>query len=237
MSAMSLSRQTFSDYLDERCATYCPPGRSRPYSNVELARAVGTTHSYVAQLRRGVRDNPNLRTIERFGDALDVHPAYFVGGRTDRALGSLRERPFGEALNRLFALVHKSDKEEMSYRYVISSIRQRGVELGDRTWTISSSTLKDYRCGDNLNPDLKHILALADVFGAPPAYFFDEELATRIDEQLETARVMDLLGVNEVILRTTEHVASSEVRRKVVLALVSALRPGTQLPDLRSDVG
>jgi transcriptional regulator with XRE-family HTH domain len=202
---------------------------------VELGRSVGTTHSYVAQLRRGVRDNPNLRIVERLAEVLDVHPAYFVGGRTDRALGSLRVRTFAQALNRLFSLVHRSGGEELSYRYVISTIRQRGVERRDRTWTISSSTLKDYRCGDNPNPDLKHILALADVFGAPSAYFFDEELAARIDEQLETARVMDLLGVNEVILRTTEHEASSEVRQKVVLALVDALRPGARVTEVLTE--
>jgi transcriptional regulator with XRE-family HTH domain len=221
---------SFATVLDELC-TAPRPTTGRPYSNVELGQAIGVTHSYIAQLRKGHRE-PTLATVLSVAEALDVHPAFFVGGRRDRT-PDLPGRPFAVKLNRLFSLVHPPGQGEMTPEAVAAVVRSRGEESGDPGWTIAPNTIRDLRSGRNANPKLKHVVALAVAFGAEPAYFFDEELAAQVEEQLETHRVMDSLGVNEVILRATATSPSSEVRTKALLALVRALRPEVEHEEVR----
>ena len=222
-------RPSFAAVLDRLCAAPRPTGR--PYSNVELAQAIGVTHSYIAQLRKGQRD-PTLSTVMALADALEVHPAYFVGGRRDRT-PDLPGRPFAAKLNRLFSLVHPPGQGEMTPEAVAAAVRERAEELGDVASTIAPNTIRDLRSGKNANPKLKHVVALAAAFGAEPSYFFDEELAAQVDEQLDHHRVMDSLGVNEVILRATATSPSAEVRTKALLALVRALRPEVEHEEVR----
>ncbi|MBB5808834.1 transcriptional regulator with XRE-family HTH domain [Saccharothrix ecbatanensis] len=221
---------SFAAVLDRLC-TMPRSATGRPYSNVELGQAIGVTHSYVAQLRKGLRE-PTLATVLAVAEALDVHPAFFVGGRRDRT-ADLPGRPFAVKLNRLFTLVHPPGQGEMTPEAVAAAVRRRAEESGDTGWTIAPNTIRDLRSGKNSNPKLKHVVALAMAFGAEPAYFFDEELAAQVEEQLETHRVMDSLGVNEVILRATATSPSSEVRTKALLALVRALRPEVEHEEVR----
>ncbi|GGS59415.1 helix-turn-helix domain-containing protein [Actinokineospora fastidiosa] len=221
---------SFAAVLNLLCST-SQPGKARPYSNVELGQAIGVTHSYVAQLRKGQRE-PTLATVLALAEALNVHPAVFVGGRRSRT-PDLPGRPFAVKLNRLFSLVHPPGQGEMTSEAVASAVRRKAEELGDNGWTIAPNTVRDLRSGKNPNPKLKHVIALAVAFGAEPAYFFDEELAARVEEQLETHQTLERLGVNEVILRATAASPSAEVRNKAVLALVRALRPEVEHEALR----
>ena len=225
-------RRSFADNLDELC-TAPPTDRRRPLSNVELAEAVGVSHSYIAQLRKGIRDNPNLRVIDGLASALRVHPAYFVGGRREPASPARARRPFRDKLNRLFALVHPPDQGELTHNFIVGAVRRRGQELGDRHWTISPSTLAGLRDGSIVDPELKHVLALADVFGADPAYFLDDQLAALVDEQLETRLTMASLGVDTVIMRASEQNLEPRIRDKIITALTQALKGDTPSPETR----
>jgi transcriptional regulator with XRE-family HTH domain len=220
--------------LDDLCEKI-PDGRTRPFSNVELARAVGVTHSYIAQLRKGLRNNPNLRILKVLAEILQVHPACFVGGRSDRAPASLSSRPFNEKLNTLFSLVHPPGKSELTLNFVVNKIRRRGRELGDRHWTISPVTLAALRNGAIPHPELNHVLALADAFGAHPAYFFDEELAKRVDEQLETGLMIASLGVDTVLMRARGYSVQPGVRQKILSALARALDGGGTGDESQAD--
>ncbi|MEV6242681.1 helix-turn-helix domain-containing protein [Lentzea sp. NPDC051838] len=220
---------SFADVLDQLCSAP-RAGTGRPYSNVELGQATGITHSYIAHLRKGRRE-PTLQTVVALSEALDVHPAFFVGGRRDRT-PHLPDRPFAVKLNRLFSLVHPPGQGEITPEAVAATVRRRAEAIGDDGWTIAPNTIRDLRSGKNPSPKLKHVIALAVAFGAEPAYFFDEELAGRVEEQLETHQTMERLGVNEVILRATATSPSAEVRTKVVLALVRALRPEVESEEL-----
>lgn len=217
---MTAPARRLATVLDRLC-------RARGISNVELGKCVGVSHSYIQQLRKGTKVNPALFTVLAIADRLAVHPACFVGGRQDRAPGALSDRPFADKLNRLFQLVHPAGQEEFSANYIINAIRARGEELGDRNWTISASTLADLRSGRNPNPGLIHILALAEPFGADPAYFFDEELAARVDEQLQTHLAMASLGVDTVILRASEQVDAlpPQILKTIRENIVRALTP------------
>ncbi|MFE0028124.1 helix-turn-helix domain-containing protein [Amycolatopsis sp. NPDC059021] len=229
--------RSFAVLLDELCAAP-PAGRHRPYSNVELAEAVGVSHSYIAQLRKGIRDNPNLRVIDGLASALQVHPAYFVGGRRNPASSAQPRRPFRDKLNRLFALVHPAGQGELTLNFVVGAVRRRGQELGDRHWTISPSTLSGLRDGSIADPELKHLLALADVFGADPAYFLDDQLAAQVEEQLETRLAMASLGVDTVIMRASEQELEPRIRDKIITTLTQALKDGrAPTPETQDELG
>lgn len=218
--------------LDELCAR--PVNRPR-YTNVELAGIIRShggeiTHTYISQLRKGDKDNPTCRTIEDLASALGVHPACFVGGRRDLRAD---DRPGWrrDALKRLFEALHPPDRGPFSPEEVAAAI---GCD--EHCGSISASYIRELLAGTTENPRLKHILALARYFGVDPAYFFDEDLATRVDEQLETRLAMDRLGVNAVILRAAEQTPSQEVRNRVLLALARALNPGVAAERTISEV-
>lgn len=215
--------QPFAAVLDELCRA----GRSndRPYSNVEIANAVGVQSSYIAALRKGHRDNPKLRMICQLAEYLDVHPAYFVGGRKDRPGTTLPHRSFADKLGTLFTLVHPPEGPELTTNAVMLIIRRHSQELANPSWTISAATLDALRAGANDNPQLIHILALSKAFGAPPAYFLDDELAARIEEQLETHQTMRSLGVDRLILRANQQELKPGIRARILEALTNALRP------------
>ncbi|MGO1052966.1 helix-turn-helix domain-containing protein [Crossiella sp. CA198] len=210
--------------LNELC-TAADSARLGQFSNTWLAETIGVSQSFITQLRRGQRD-PGLDTVKALATAFDVHPAHFVGGRRDRTPTSLPRRPFREKLNVLFALVHPAGKGELSHDAVVAKVRKRGEEPGGEGWTISPNTIADLRTGKNLNPRLRHMIMLAEAFGADPAYFFDEELAERMESQLRNLWLMKDLGVESLILRATGQPAN--IRDEVYLALAKALKPSAE---------
>ncbi|MEU4769902.1 hypothetical protein AB0H12_42460 [Actinosynnema sp. NPDC023794] len=219
-------RRPFADILDELCPR---PGDRPRYTNVELADRIRLdggeiTHTYISQLRRGDKDNPTCRTIEGLATALGVHPACFVGGRTRLHEG---ERPGWRrgAVEHLFDAVHPADRGPFSPEEVAARI------CAGHHGSISANYLRALPAGTSDNPRLKHVLGPAEAFGAAPAYFFDDDLAAKVDEQLETRLAMDRLGVNTVILRTAEQPPPPGVRDRILLALVRALNPGVAAED------
>jgi transcriptional regulator with XRE-family HTH domain len=216
----------FAAVLDELCTS------GRRYSNVELAAAVDVKQSYIAALRTGRKANPRYQLILRLAEYLDVNPAYFVGGQRHRTAPGHPRRSFADALTTLFRLVHQPEEPELTINAVVLKVRGHSRELNDPSWTISPATLESLRTGANDNPSLIHVLALAKAFSAPPAYFFDDELAARMDEQLETYQTMRALGVDTVILRASQHDLKPSVRARILDALTAAFRPD---PAARSD--
>jgi transcriptional regulator with XRE-family HTH domain len=87
----------------------------------------------------------------------------------------------GEKLNYLFANMRTRDGKEYSNEHVATAVRAVGVK-------ISQSYIWQLRRGMKDNPTLRHLQALADFFGVPAAYFFDDKLAGQVEEQLELIR-------------------------------------------------
>ncbi|GAA0609581.1 hypothetical protein GCM10010174_28620 [Kutzneria viridogrisea] len=218
----------FADLLNEACAR-----GPRRFTNVELAGAVRSlggeiTHTYISQLRKGDRDNPTSRTVEDLAHALGVHPAYFVGGRHELAAGE-HPRWSPQRLRDLFELVHPPGRGPYSPEEVASS-----VGAVSAYGKISPTYIRELISGTSDNPRLKHILGLAHHFGAEPSYFFDDQLAGRVNEQLQTRHVMERLGVNALILRAHEESLEPAIGRKIVDALAKALKvdkPGKGTTD------
>src|SRR3954447_2405996 len=73
---------SFADRLDRLFRAVHPKG-GREYSYEEVAGAVRATgvmisHTYVWQLRKGLRDNPTKRHLEALAEFFGVNAAYFL---------------------------------------------------------------------------------------------------------------------------------------------------------------
>ncbi|MGW7529943.1 helix-turn-helix transcriptional regulator [Streptomyces sp. NPDC054783] len=66
----------FSARLDQLFRTVHPSERA-PWSNAEVARAVGVSETYIGYLRKGTRRNPTLTQMQALADFFGVPLAYF----------------------------------------------------------------------------------------------------------------------------------------------------------------
>ncbi len=82
-------------------------------------------------------------------------------------------------LNRLFETIHPAGRDEYSPEEVARAINDAG------RGTISPAYIYMLRKGQRDNPTKRHLELLASFFGVTPAYFFDEEAARRIEQQLD----------------------------------------------------
>lgn len=103
-------------------------------------------------------------------------------------------RTIAEKLEHLFRTV-PGPRGEYSLDDVAAGIRERGGP------TISASYIWQLRKGVKDNPTKKHMEALADFFGVPAAYFFDDGAASRIEAELDMLAALRDAGVRGVALR------------------------------------
>jgi transcriptional regulator with XRE-family HTH domain len=82
-------------------------------------------------------------------------------------------------LNRLFETIHPAGRGEYSPEEVAKAIADSGEG------SISPAYIYLLRKGQRDNPTKRHLELLAGFFGVTPAYFFDEEAAERIEQQLD----------------------------------------------------
>lgn len=100
-----------------------------------------------------------------------------------------------DKLNHLFATVHPVSRGPYSNDEVAVSIREQGGP------TISGTYIWYLRRGERDNPTMKHIEALANFFGVPPAYFFDNAATVKVDEELTLLNALREAGVETLALR------------------------------------
>jgi transcriptional regulator with XRE-family HTH domain len=103
---------------------------------------------------------------------------------------------FASKLDHLFRTVRSATGGELSYRDVA-----RAVEAMPGDTTISASYVHQLRSGVKSNPAMKHVGALAKVFGVPPAYFYDDEEARAIAAELDLVVAMRDSGVRRIAMR------------------------------------
>ena len=105
-------------------------------------------------------------------------------------------RSLADKLDHLFSVVHPA-KGEYTYDQVSKAIEERGGP------TISAAYIWQLRKGVRDNPTKRHLEALAEFFGVPPSYFFDEEAAHRVDAELELLAALRDHDVRQVALRAS----------------------------------
>jgi len=106
-------------------------------------------------------------------------------------------RSLAEKLDQLFRTIRQPGRGEYSFEEVSASIRERAGP------TISASYIWQLRKGARDNPTKKHLEALADFFGVPPSYFFDEEATAQIEKQLDLLAALRDASVRHMALRAS----------------------------------
>ena len=126
--------------------------------------------------------------------------AFDALGAPDRGEADAADYPsltFADKLDRLFRTIRPQGRDEFTPDEVSSAVAKRGGP------TISSTYIYMLRRGQRDNPTKKHLEALADFFGVPPAYFFDDETAARVNAELDLLVALRDTSVREIALRAT----------------------------------
>lgn len=105
------------------------------------------------------------------------------------------ERSFAELLDYLFREVHPRDRGEYHYAEVSRGIKEKSG------LAVSASAIQQLRTGTNTNPKMQTIRALADFFGVPAGYFFDEQVAEQTRAEINVVAAMRDQDVRRVALR------------------------------------
>jgi transcriptional regulator with XRE-family HTH domain len=126
-----------------------------------------------------------------------------------------------DKLNHLFRQVRPRGGQEYSNEQVASAISAGGV-------TISQSYIWQLRKAKKDNPTMRHLQALADFFGVPAAYFFDDDVEGRVNEQLaalraEQDRLTRLANSSDVQLMAMRAGELSPKGRKQVMELLDVV--------------
>jgi transcriptional regulator with XRE-family HTH domain len=103
-----------------------------------------------------------------------------TGTRRDEEGGGPDEvSSFAARLTRLIATVHPPDRKPYSYREIAQGVADAtGVSM-------SATHVQQLAVGARLDPKRSHIQALAQFFGVPVTYFFDDAVAEQIDRQVD----------------------------------------------------
>ncbi|MFD1044676.1 XRE family transcriptional regulator [Kibdelosporangium lantanae] len=126
-----------------------------------------------------------------------------------------------DKLNHLFRQVRPRGGQEYSNEQVASAISTTGV-------TISQSYIWQLRKAKKDNPTMRHLQALADFFGVPAAYFFDDDVEGRVNEQLaalraEQDRLTQLANSSDVQLMAMRAGELSPKGRRQVMELLDVV--------------
>jgi hypothetical protein len=92
----------------------------------------------------------------------------------------------------------------------------------------SAAYLSQLRAGKRDNPSARHLAAIARLFAVPMEYFFDEELASRIDADMRLLTAVREAGVETIALRAH---GLSEASLSGVAGMLEHIRRLERLPD------
>ncbi|MET8183481.1 helix-turn-helix domain-containing protein [Streptomyces sp. NPDC005336] len=99
-----------------------------------------------------------------------------------------------DKLNHLFLTVVPPGRKPYGTEEVAQAISASGVPIsGSYIWLL--------RKGQRDNPTMHHVQGIADFFGVPAAYFFDDQVTANVDADLRLLVALKDAGVQSVALR------------------------------------
>jgi len=119
-----------------------------------------------------------------------------------------------ERLNALFARVPRPGG---SHPY---SNDLAAEALRDRSISVTGVYLSQLRSGRRDNPSAKLLAGIAELFGVPITYFFDDEQAQRIEAQLDALAGLRASGVQGIMARASD---VSEGNQKALAAILEQI--------------
>jgi transcriptional regulator with XRE-family HTH domain len=100
-----------------------PRGAERQYSNSEVAAATGVSGTYIGYLRRGVRDNPSVETVQALARFFGVRPSYLVDDDVDD-----EQAASIEAQVRLFQALDDPGIRQLALRAAAADLSPTGLD-------------------------------------------------------------------------------------------------------------
>ncbi|MGP4002779.1 helix-turn-helix domain-containing protein [Streptomyces sp. 8N706] len=128
-------------------------------------------------------------------------------------------RTLAGKLNRLFDTCHPADRGPWRDSEVARALTEAARRAGDSAAEISETALGRLRNGQQENPSERQLRALADFFGVPAAYFFEDSTTAKVSEDLALLSALRHVGAREVALRAT-----GAVNEEALSALVPVFR-------------
>ena len=120
-----------------------------------------------------------------------------------------RAGPLAQRIDKLFKTVKPKGRE-----FTYDEVAQGCEAIGG---SFSKTYVWQLRTGLRENPTKRHLESLAAFFGVPVGYFFDDEAAKRIDEQVELAIALRDASVRDIALRT---MSMDEATRRSIAQIV-----------------
>ncbi len=127
-----------------------------------------------------------------------------------------------DKVNRLFRAVRPAGRGEYSNQDVATALVERGSA------SISATYIWQLRKGLRDSPTKRHLEALAQFFGVPPSYFFDDEAGQQVAAELDLLAAMRDAGVRQIAQRTA---GLSPAGLDVIHSLVEHVRQLEGLPE------
>lgn len=127
-----------------------------------------------------------------------------------------------DRLNLLFAKVPRPDNGQPY------SNERAAEELTDAGVSVTGGYLSALRTGRRNNPTARLLAAIANLFDVPITYFFDDEHARKVEEQLNTLANLRSAGVRGIVARSA---GVSEQSIASLRALLEHLRKMEGLDD------
>ncbi|MEU6210825.1 hypothetical protein ABZ891_13015 [Streptomyces sp. NPDC047023] len=192
------------------------------------ARSGGPTvsHQTVHNIRLSKVSNPGLDTLAALAGVFSVTVGFLLGETdTPPAPRSARDRPQAPAvasvapsattlaarLNHLFAVVHPRTRGPYTDAEIARAVTDRGGDL-------SADSIAALRNGGWDDPTSKQLRSLAEVFGVPVAFFFDDAVASKVSDDLTLLNAFKEAGARRVALRTV-----AELDEEALTALVPVI--------------
>ena len=127
-----------------------------------------------------------------------------------------------EQLTRLFTTVPRPGSRDYWTN------EDAAAAITDAGTAISPGYLSQLRTGKRDNPSARHLAAIARLFEVPIEYFFDPDVATKIDADLRLLTAVRDTGVQSIALRAQ---GLSQKSLEGLAAMVERIRQLEQLPD------
>ncbi|WP_327586856.1 helix-turn-helix domain-containing protein [Nonomuraea sp. NBC_00507] len=129
-------------------------------------------------------------------------------------------RTLADKLNHLFATIHPAGRGPYSNTEVAAGISAKAESITD-------AYIGLLRSGKRANPTYHHLKGLAEFFGVSVNYFFDDEIAAKIDAELELVVAMRDNDVLQIALRSKDLTPKN---RGAILTIIDQIRQMQGLP-------
>lgn len=132
-------------------------------------------------------------------------------------------RSLQDKINHLFSVVRPAGQGR---EYTLPEVHRALAELGHQT---STSYLSSLRTGQRDNPSKAVLEGLAQFFGVSPLYFFDDEQAAAIEQELELLSALSDADIRAIALRATQ---LNDTDRELLRRIAETMgQPGERTTD------